>query len=97
MEESGEHLATGEGREEVVLVTLDDRCSLVPKFVTIEQDVIDGVKVAAVGAGDIVTSVLTKMCGVCGVEGVSCYDLECSGLVGSGLSGENSVDEGVKE
>ena len=60
MEESGEHLATGEGREEVMFVAFDDGCSLVPKMITIEEDVVDGVKVSTVRTGDVVAGILPE-------------------------------------
>ena len=82
VEEPGEHLATGEGREEVVFVAVDDGCLLVPKVVTVEQDMVDGVTIFAVRTGDVVIGVLPEAGRVCGIEGVSCDKLKCGGLVG---------------
>ena len=83
MKEPGEHLATGEGREEVVFVTFEDGCSFVPKVVAVEEDMIDGVAVAAVRTGDVISGILAKAGGVCGIKSVSCDDLEGGGLVGT--------------
>ena len=54
VEELDEHLAAGEGGEEVVFVAVDGCCPFVPKVVAIEQDVVGGVELAAVGARGVV-------------------------------------------
>ena len=81
MEEPREHLATGEGRQEVVLVAFDDSCSFIPKVVAVEECVVDSEDIAAVGARSVVSHVPAEAGGVCGIKHVSCDDLECGGLV----------------
>ena len=77
MEELGEHFATEEGGEEVVFVALDDGRAFVPKVIAVEEDMVDGVLVAAVRACGVVPSVLLEVGGVGGIEGVSYDKLEC--------------------
>ena len=50
VEEPGEHLATGVSGEQEVLVALDDRRSWIPVVIAFEENVIDGVEIAAVRA-----------------------------------------------
>ena len=83
MKEPGEHLATRESREEIVFVTFKDGHSFVPKVFAVEQNVVDGVSVAAVRTGSVVVSVLPKAGRVRRVECVSCNDLKGGGLIGS--------------
>ena len=77
VEEAGEHFATGEGGEEVILVALDDGGTFVPKVVTVKEDVVDGVSIAAVRTCGVVPGVRSKARGVGGIEGVSGDKLEC--------------------
>jgi hypothetical protein len=72
MEESGEHFATGEGGEEVCFVALNDGGAFIPMVVTVEEDMVDGVTIAAVGACGVIPDVPPKTGGVVGVECVSC-------------------------
>ena len=60
MEEVGEHLASGEGREEIVLVTFDDGGAFIPEVVTVEKNVVGCVSVAAVRACSVVAGVHSK-------------------------------------
>jgi hypothetical protein len=60
VEEADQHFAAGECGEEVILVALKDGCSLVPKVVAVEEDVVDCVSFAAVWACDIVTGICSK-------------------------------------
>ena len=61
VEESDQHLAAREGGEEVVFVTLDNGCALVPEVITFEEDVINGVSVTAVWACCIVAGICLKV------------------------------------
>ena len=76
MEESGEHFAAREGREEIVLIALDNGGAFIPVVVTVEKDMVHGVTVAAVGTCGVVPSVPLKMGGVVGVEGVPSNELK---------------------
>ena len=49
MEELDEHSAPGKSGKKVVLVTVNDGGSRFPEGFTVEKDVVDGVKVTAVG------------------------------------------------
>ena len=65
----------------------------VPKVITIEEDVIDGVAIAAVRAGGIIAGVGSEASGVVSIEGMTSDELECHRLVCAGLGGENPGDE----
>jgi hypothetical protein len=93
VEELNQHLAAGEGREEVVFVAVDGCCPFVPKMVTVEKDVVGGVELAAVGTRGVVVSSRAEASGIVSLECMSCDKLEGSGLVGTGVSGENSADK----
>ena len=60
MEELYEHVAASEGGEEVIFVAVNDCRSRFPKRFTLEKDVVDGIEVAAVGAGHVVVGPLAK-------------------------------------
>jgi hypothetical protein len=61
VEELDQHLATREGGEEVVFVTVDSCCSFVPKVIAVEKNVVDSVAIAAVWAGGVVVGATPKM------------------------------------
>ena len=82
VEESGEHLATGECREEVMFVAFDNGGLCIPEVVAVEEDVVDGVAIAAMRTCGVIPGILSKAQGICGVKGVSCNDLEGGRLVG---------------
>ena len=67
--------------------------SLVPEVVAVEEDVVDGMKVAAMWACGVVISSLSEPGGICGIKCVSGDGLESSGLVQARISCEDSVDE----
>ena len=77
MEEADEHLAAGCGGEEVVFVALEDGCPFVPEVVTLEEDVVNGVKVAAMRTACVVSGVGLETGRVAGVESMSSDELEC--------------------
>ena len=62
--------------EQKVLVALDDGRSLVPVVVAFEKNVVDGVKVTAMRAGGVVSSIPSEAEGIAGVECVAGNDLE---------------------
>ena len=64
-------------------------------MVAVEQDVVDGVEIAAVGARSVIPGVPPKTGGVMGVECVSCNELKGCRLVGAGLGGEDPFSEWV--
>jgi hypothetical protein len=68
----------------------------VPKVIAVEEDVVDGVAIAAMWAGGVVISVGSKAGRVASVESVAGDELKCGGLVCVGLGGENPFDEWVK-
>ena len=76
VEEPGEHLASRVGGEKVCFVALDDSGVFVPVVIALEEDVVDGVSVAAVGACGVVPSIPLKVGGVVGVECMSSDELE---------------------
>ena len=78
VEESGEHFATREGGEKVVFVALDDGGMFVPKVVAVEEDVVNGVLIAAVRTCGVVPGVRSKARGIGGVKGMSSDKLEHS-------------------
>ena len=57
--------------------------------IAFEENVIDGVKVAAVGAGCVIAGVSPEAEGIASVESVARDDLEGGGLVRAGLGGED--------
>ena len=78
MEELGEHLAARVSGEQKVLVALDDGRSLIPVVVAFEENVVDGVEVAAVRACGVVSGIPPEVEGIAGVECVARDDLEGS-------------------
>ena len=96
MEEADEHLAARCGGEEIIFVAFEDCCPFVPKMVTLEEDVVDGVEIAAVRTARVVTGVGSETGRVAGVERMSGDGLEGGGLVRTGLGCENPEDEWVK-
>ena len=93
MEEFDQHFTAGEGGEEVVFVAVDNGCSLVPKMVAVEKDVVCGVELAAVGTGGVVLGSRSKAVGVVALEHVACDELEGGGLVMTGGGSEDTTDE----
>ena len=93
VEEFDQHFAAGEGGEEVVFVAVDNSCSLVPKVVTVEEDVVCCVEFAAVGTGGVVLGSRSKAVGVVALKSVACDELKGGGLVVTGGGGEYSADE----
>ena len=65
-------------------------------MVTIEEDVVNGVAIAAVWAGGVVTGVGSEAGRVAGVEGMAGDELKRSGLVCAGLGSENPLNKWVK-
>jgi hypothetical protein len=61
-----------------------------------EEDVVDGVAIAAVWACGVVTRISSEVSRVAGVKGMAGDELEQGGLVCVGLGGENPIDEWVK-
>jgi hypothetical protein len=62
--------------EQKVLVTLDDGRSWIPVVVAFEENVVDGVELAAMGACRVVTGVPPEPEGVAGIECVAGKNLE---------------------
>ena len=54
VEELDKHFADGEGGKKVVFVAVNSGGLFVPKMVAVEEDVVDGVEVAAVWTCDVV-------------------------------------------
>jgi hypothetical protein len=93
VEEFDQHLAAGEGWEKVVFVAVNGCCPFVPKMVTVEKDVVGGVKVTAVGTRGVVVGSHVEASGVVAFECVSCYGLKGGRLVGTGVGGKYSADK----
>ena len=93
MEEFDQHLAAGEGGEEVVFVAMNGGCPFIPEVVTVEEDVVRGVELAAVGTRGVVMGSRSEAVGIVALKSVSCDELEGGGLVGTGVGGEDSADK----
>ena len=62
-------------------------------MVTLEENVVGGVGVAAVQTRSVVVGSRAEVGGICGFECMSGDELESGGLVQMGVGGKNSADE----
>ena len=76
VKEPGEHLATRECGEEVGFVAFYDSSAFVPVMVAVEEDMVDGMSIAAVRTCRVVPGVLPEAGRVGGIEGMTGNDLE---------------------